>query len=105
MKVLASKPGTPPAKIEKRTGDSIICYIDCQPLLSDKEIVYGKPLNSASELDISEVKVSSGKLVHFRISGGPTARVPYTDYSIIFTVNTTFKNVLTVPVTIRVYSN
>lgn len=104
MIILASKPGVAAPKVEKRTGDSILYQIDCQALLVPKELVYGKPLNSATELQISEVKVASGKLIQFRISGGPT-KVPYTDYSIVFTVSTTMKNVLTVPITIRVYSS
>lgn len=104
MQVTASKAGIAAPKVEKRTGDSVLYQIDCQSLLSPKEIAYGYPTYSATDLTISEVQVVSGNLIQFRVSGGPT-KVPYTDYSIVFTVNTTMRNVLTVPITIRVYSN
>lgn len=104
MNIAASKPGTSAPKIEKRTGDSIVCLIDCQPILSDKEIVCGTPLNSPSDLEISEVRTVNGKFIQFRISGGPS-KVPYTNYPIVFTVNTNLKNTLIVPITVRVYSN
>lgn len=104
MQVTASKPGMLPPKIEKRTGDNIVCLIDCQSLLGAKELVYGKPDISTTDLNLSEVRTNTGKFIQFRVSGGPT-KVPYTDYLIVFTVSTTMKNILTVPVTIRVYSS
>lgn len=104
MKVSASKPGVQPPKIEKRTGDSIICLIDCSTLVSTDEVVYGIPTFSNTELEISDNRVISDNIIQFRVSGGPT-KVPYTDYSIVFTVNTTLRNVITVPVTIRAYSS
>lgn len=102
--VAASKPGASVPKIDKRTADSKIFMIDCQPLLCDKELIFGQVLNNTTPLIISEVKTSQGKYIKFRVSGGPTD-VPYTDYLIIFTVNTIMQNMLTVPVSIRVYSN
>lgn len=104
MQVTASRPGSPVPKIDKRTGDNILCHIDCQSLLSDKELIYGNPAISTTDLFVENIRTTSGKFIQFRISGGPT-KVPYTDYSIVFTVNTTMKNVLTVPITVRAYSN
>lgn len=104
MLLSASKPGNSPPRADKRTGDSLQIKIDCSILLSDKELLYGIPSLNSSDLVITEVKTSLGKYIQFRVSGGPT-KVPYTDYSIIFSVNTIYNNVLTVPITIRAYSN
>jgi hypothetical protein len=102
--VLASKPGVVAPRIEKRTADSKIFLIDCQPLLCTNELVFGSVLNNTTPLTLSEVRTSQGKYIKFRVSGGPT-NVPYTDYLINFTVNTIMKNILTVPVSIRVHSS
>lgn len=102
--VIASKPGVAAPRIEKRTSDSKIFLIDCSPLLCTNELVLGNIASNNTALDITEPKTSQGKYIKFRVSGGPT-NVPYTDYLINFSVGTTMTNVLTVPVSIRVYSN
>lgn len=103
--VAASKPGTPVPKIEKRTKDSKIFAIDCTSLLSPNEIIFGEVKhNEVSTIVLSEVQSKQGKYVQFRVSEGPV-NVPHTDYLINFTVVTSFKNELTVPVSIRVFSN
>ena len=102
--VIASKPGVPAPKIDKRTADSKIFLIDCLPLLCTNEIIFGEVLNDTTPLEISDVKTSQGKYIKFRVSGGPND-VPYADYLINFSVNTTMTNRLTVPVSVRVYSN
>jgi hypothetical protein len=102
--ITASKPGATTPKIEKRTADSKIFLIDCSPLLCTNELVLGDININATVLNISDLRTSQGKYIKFRVSGGPT-NVPYTDYLINFSVNTTMTNVLTVPVSIRVYSN
>ena len=102
--IIASKPGATTPKIEKRTADSKIFLIDCSPLLCINELVLGDISVSTTILNISDLRTSQGKYIKFRVSGGPT-NVPYTDYLINFSVNTTMTNVLTVPVSIRVYSN
>jgi hypothetical protein len=102
--VTASKPGVVAPRIEKRTSDSKIFLIDCSPLLCTHELVLGDINYTNSALNVSEAKTNQGKYIKFRVSGGPT-NVPYTDYLINFSVGTTMTNVLTVPVSIRVYSN
>jgi hypothetical protein len=100
----ASKPGAPTPKIEKRTRDSKIFLVDCQALLCTNELIYGEVEVSNTTLSITEVQTRQGKFIKFRVSEGPT-NVPYADYLINFTVKTSTKNELTVPVSIRVFSS
>ena len=102
--ILASKPGTPVPKLDKRTDDNKIFMIDCLPILCDKELVRGIVLNGTTPLTITELYAKEGRYIKFRVGGGPTT-VPYTDYLINFTVRTSKTNDITVPVTIRVFSN
>lgn len=102
--ILASKPGVSPPKLEKRTRDSKIFAVDCRGLLSTNEIIFGEVTFNQTTLSVTEVQSREGKFVKFRVSEGPM-NVPYADYLINFVVNTSLKNELTIPVSIRVYSN
>lgn len=102
--VLASKPGEAPVKLVKRTADIKYFEIDLQPILSNKELAFGKPSFNNVDITIEDNRIISGKILKFKVSGGPL-NVPHTDYSVVFTINTTFNNVITLPVSIRVYSN
>ena len=100
----ASKPGTPVPRIDIRVGDSKIFLIDCSTLICTNELIFGNVNNNTTELNLSDKRTSQGKFIKFRVSGGPIS-VPYADYLINFSVNTTMTNVLAVPVSIRVHSN
>lgn len=102
--VKATKPGSPPAKLEKRTGDSKIFLLDCGDLLSQGEMVMGVPTAAVKDLVISEVRTRQGRYVQFRAAGGPVG-MPFVDYHIKFVVATTLDNTLSVPVVLKVYAD
>jgi hypothetical protein len=104
ISIVATKPGTPPPRVDKRTADSKIFQLDCTSLLSSaNELVYGKVSVKSPVLKITELEPKLGKYVRFRVEGGPLD-IPYEDYLIIFTVHTSSNNDLSVPITIRAYS-
>ena len=103
ISIIATKPGNAPPKIEKRTADSRVFELECTPLLSNNELVYGEVRVDSPVLKITELKPKLGKYVRFRVEGGPTD-IPHEDYKITFMIQTSSGNELSVPVTIRVYS-
>jgi hypothetical protein len=105
--VTATKPGTAPPRVEKRTEDSRVFQIDCLPILADGEIVYGKVKEAKttnSVLKVSELKSKLGQYVRFRVDGGPDTTIPHEDYLIVLKVSTSSGNELAIPVTVRAYS-
>jgi hypothetical protein len=105
--VTATKPGTPPPKVEKRTDDSRVFQIDCQPILADGEIIYGKVKevkSTNSVIKVSELKSKLGHLVRFRVEGGPDTTLPHEEYLIVLKVSTSSGNELAIPVTVKAYS-
>lgn len=104
LTVTASKPGVLPPKIEKRTHDSIVMQVDVSSILNANEVIHGDVLAVyPSDLVITEKRPVLGKFIRFRVEGGPI-NVPYTDYTIKFSVKTSNGNGIQVPVTIRAYS-
>lgn len=104
LTVTASKPGVSPPKVEKRTSDSIVMQVDVSSILNTNEVIHGEVVAvHPSDLVISEKKPVLGKFIRFRVEGGPI-NVPYTDYTIKFSVKTSNSNLLQIPVTIRAYS-
>jgi hypothetical protein len=101
--LVATKPGQPPVRAEKRTEDKKIFYIDFTPLLNDNELVYGEVSVSNTGLLLEQVQAKQGKYISFKAIGGPSD-VPYADYIISFSVKTSALNELSVPIIIRVYS-
>lgn len=102
--VKATKPGQAPAKLEKRTGDSKIFLLDCTDLLSQGEMVFGIPSVTVKDLSVTELRTRQGRYIQFRCSGGPTG-LPFMDYQLKFVVTTTLDNTLSVPLTLKVYSD
>ena len=102
--VIATKPGTQPPRVEKRTEDSRVFQLDCLPILADGEIIYGKVKASSPGLKVSELKSKLGKYVRFRVEGGPDVTIPHEDYMVVFKVQTSSDNELAVPVIVRAYS-
>lgn len=104
MNILATKPGSPPAKVEKRTYDSRVYSVDCDPLLSKGEVIFGAPdYNSKAPLEITDARTKGGRYLEFRATGGPT-NVPFVDTTISFELKTSNASTIVVPVTIRTYS-
>lgn len=105
MKIIASKPGQAPVRLEKRTGDIYVVELDCLSLLSQKEVLFGKVIVSTSNSNISipEAKTQQGNSVKFLVSGGPV-NVPYADTLAVFLVKTSRGSTLSIPVSIRCYS-
>jgi hypothetical protein len=101
--LLAPKPGAVAPKFEKRTADVNILQIDCSPLISNNELIYGSVAISANSLLITEIKPKSGKYIRFKVSGGPI-NIPHEDYKIVFSVQTSTGNEISIPITIRAYS-
>jgi hypothetical protein len=101
--VLATKPGTPTVKVEKRTADNKVFQIDCSPLLSNNELVHGEVIVNSPILNITNVSPKLGKYIRFRAEGGPVD-VPYADYLVSFLVQTSTNSELSIPINIRVYS-
>lgn len=102
--VVATKPGSPPPKVEKRTGDSRLFLIDCSPLLTQNELISEKPTASVPiALTITDIVSRGGKSVLFRIEGGPTT-TPSVEYPMVIRIRTSFSNIIEVPITIKVYS-
>jgi hypothetical protein len=101
--VIATKPGVPPPKVEKRTGDNKVFQIDCTVLLSPNEVIHGAVEVLGTGLTITDASPKLGKYVRFKAEGGPTD-IPYADYLISFLVNTSNNSELIVPVSIRSYS-
>lgn len=103
LTVVATKPGSPPVKLEKRTGDSKVFQVDCTPLLSNNEVIHGSVTVDSSTLIITEAAPKLGKYIRFKATGGPSD-IPHADYTVSFTVHTSNNSELIVPVNIRVYS-
>ena len=101
--IVATKPGTPPPKVEKRTEDFKVFQIDCSPLLNTNEVIHGKVTVNSPSLLIKNARPILGKYVRFKAEGGPTD-IPYTDYLISFIVNTSVGSELSVPLSVRVYN-
>lgn len=102
--VSASKPGSAAPKIEKRTGDEKIFMVDCSTILNDKEMIRTVTvINQPEQLSIEDIRISEAKFIRFKLKGGPTS-TPYADYLVNYSVSTTSKNVIVVPVSVRVYS-
>lgn len=103
--VNSSKPGTPPPKLEKRTNDSRIYWLDCSAMLAQGELITGViEYKCSDELIINEYRTKKGRYVQFRISGGPTD-MPFIEYPVRFSVSTTAGNIISVPLTLKVYSD
>lgn len=103
--VQATKPGQPPLKLEKRTHDAKFFQIDLTNLLAAKEDVYGiATVNNPNELlTVESAQARQKKFLLIKLAGGPTG-VPYEDYQLHFEVNTTSGSVISVSVSVRVYS-
>jgi len=101
--ILATKPGTPPPRVDKRTEDSRVFQLECTPLLSNNELVYGEVRAISPVLKITELKPKLGKYVRFRVEGGPKD-IPHEDFLVNFIIQTSSGNELSVPITIRAYS-
>jgi hypothetical protein len=102
--VIATKPGTAPPKVEKRTFDAKVFQIDCSPLLGEHELVHGEVIvNSPPGIVITNVTPILGKYVRFKAEGGPTD-IPYSEFLIHFIVQTSMGSDLSIPINIRVYS-
>lgn len=105
MKIVASKPGQPPVRLEKRTGDIYMVELDCSALISSKETIFGKIGISTnnSNITIPEAKTQQGNHIKFLVSGGPV-NIPYADTLATFLVKTNKGSTLSIPVSIRCYS-
>jgi hypothetical protein len=53
-------------------------------------------------ITLTEIRSRQGKNIEFRVTGGPVGG-KFTDYLVKFLVNTTFNNVLTIPINIRIF--
>lgn len=103
--IQASKPGVASPKIEKRTSDSRIYWVDCSALLAPGEMIYGEITHKSNpELLITDARTREGKFLQFKVGGGPTT-MPFVEYSVRFNVGTTAENIVSVPVSIKVYSD
>lgn len=103
--ISASKPGTPPPKIEKRTSDIRTYLIDCSALLAPGEMVMGEvSCKCNQELEVLSSRTRSGRYLQVKLSGGP-ATMPFVEYPVRFNVATTADNVVSVPLVIKVYSD
>lgn len=103
--IKASKPGQPVPKLEKRTSDSKIFWVDCSDLLNLGEMIYGEPVvTNQPEIQVTERTTKLGKYIQFRATGGSTD-MPFMDYQLKFLVNTTLNNTLSVPITLKVFSD
>lgn len=101
----ASKPGAPAPKLEKRTSDSKTYRIDCAPLLAPGEMISGNITHKSNpELNITEARTRQGRYLQFKVSGGPET-MPFVEYPVRFNVDTSADNNISVPVSIKVYSD
>lgn len=101
----ASKPGVPAPKLEKRTSDTRTYRIDCGPLLAPGEMISGNITHKSNpELVITEARTRQGRYLQFKVSGGPQT-MPFVEYPVRFNVDTTADNNISVPVSIKVYSD
>jgi hypothetical protein len=105
--IKAPKPGQVAPRFDKRTEDELVFEIDCSELLPDNlNRFFGKAKVTepiGSPISITKSKIRQGKYLTFVVEGGPTD-VPYSDYSIHFTINCTNGSKITVPVVLRCYS-
>jgi hypothetical protein len=101
--ILASKPGQPPPRMEKRANDVTYYQIDCGTIVNKDELIIDIKVDS-TVLIVDEVRPKLGRFIVFRLAG-VAHNLPYADYVISFLVRTTFNNQLEVPVSVRVYSS
>lgn len=100
----ASKPGSSPPKVEKRSGDSRLYMVDCSALLTQNELIIGKPTAVAPvALTISDIKSKRGKSIVFRVEGGP-ATTASVEYLVTIKIRTTVTNLLEVPILVKAYA-
>lgn len=103
--IAASKPGTPPPKLEKRTSDVRTYLIDCSALLAPGEMVLGEIVYKCNaELQVLSSRTRQGRYIQVKLGGGPTT-MPFVEYPVRFNVNTTADNVVSVPLVVKAYSD
>lgn len=103
--LLATKPGQPPCKLEKRTNDSLYVEIDCSPLLPDKQGFFGNVevvMPASTPLTITKSVAKQLKLLSFTVSGGPV-QTQQAEYLVHFKLKCTDTSVVSVPVLIKCY--
>lgn len=101
----ASKPGNPAPKVEKRTSEERIYWIDCSSLVASGELISGTITHKApDDINVSDTRTRQGKYLQFKVSGGP-ATMPFVEYQIRFNVGTTAQNIISIPLVIKVYSD
>jgi len=103
--ILASKPGQPSPKIEKRADDVRVVQIDCKELLEPNELIYSKiNIKGADNIIIDNVRTKQGKYLFFRASAGGSALV-HTDHKLVFNISTSLGSTISVPVLLRVFQS
>lgn len=100
---IATQPGKPVPRIDKRLADDRVYSIDCTLLLRADELLTQVTSAEGAGLELSGARTRQGKAMEIRIAGGAVPpNMPYKDHAVAATLKTT-RGSIGIAFDVRVY--